>query len=1048
MPRRVSGNGGGGGPAARSVSASGPGAVYAVARLLGGSSTLALVAAGTHANLTLAGVNITAGAAIIAGQSQTAVIRESVGQLAVEYPVTIVGTGAAATLSALTLAASSIVENSAAGTAVGGILGKTAGSTLSLLNDAGGRFAISGTTLVAGATGTDYESAASHAITIRETLAGATNTPRDTTLTITVVNQFEAPNLGALSLSATTFNVGTPSNGSITGATAGSTIVASNLPAGLTVNGAARTWAWDGTGSISTPTITLTETLADSANSPRASNVALTITAVPSILSASTRAAILTLGAVQATTGWLSYRCGHRTNVAGSNMRLHYAAGFVSSAGNSSDLIGTQPVTIRAAVIINPTGTGLDQTGGTLIQCTFFDMLSDSSFTGTVSGDGKKVTIPAGKTAYTDKVAATLTAGSRWLEQVEIGYVNGTSVGNDSIVTTAGDYGVTSATDPAGASIYSKNPAGMNQGGGTVSGAFAVTIEGAPGAKAVLVHGDSILWGTAGSGATMEPVNADGVRSGLLRALADLGYSVFAAPVPSSQLYNLATVAANQPFRKRISEIGTIGATISNLGTNDRATGGPWSNVSSNFQWFWDWIKTLTGGARFIQCTLSPRTTSTDGYITEANQTDQLGGSHWCVTTLNPSLRQQNFGALGSGTQKPDGFYDFALALEATAKPRVFKPNLTVDGLHPSQSPGGHKAVYDDAIANLPNIIGFHPATGAPTPIVYTPEISITASAAQIEGNSGVKAFPFTVYAYPAPATDLAVNLQFNQGSTDAADFQGGALPTVNSATILAGQNTATVNIMVAGDTTAESDEPFGLTVLTGAGYRLAPASVATTVIQNDDANGGIVFQSDFTGTTGTLLTDAPNYMSLSALNNAPTFADQTNYQIDGNNAYAASRWSLTGYNYGHVVRDAAAANHSVKFDLVNSLWDFLPVFGEVDGNNFLFMQVLYGSNSNPGFSLCKMQGGVVTNLIVNTYWYVPAATVSLEIQFSGNAIKVFADGVQYVNQPFAATPTPQTGTTSVAVPGTVNFSGGTKAGFYAQAASAGKADNLLIKQI
>lgn len=187
------------------------------------------------------------------------------------------------TLSALSLAAASIVENSAGGTVVGGVLGKTSGSTLTLIDSAGSRFALSGTNIVAGSVATDYEAATSHSITLRETLAGYANSPRDTVLTITVANVFEQPSLSALSLSSASFTVGTAASGAITGATAGSTITASGLPAGLTINGAARTWAYDGTGSAGTSTITLTETLADSANSPRASGVSVTIAAAPTL---------------------------------------------------------------------------------------------------------------------------------------------------------------------------------------------------------------------------------------------------------------------------------------------------------------------------------------------------------------------------------------------------------------------------------------------------------------------------------------------------------------------------------------------------------------------------------------------------------------------------------------------------------------------------------------------------------------------------------------------------------------------------------------------
>ncbi len=188
---------------------------------------------------------------------------------------------AGALLNALTLAASSIVENSAVATVVGAILGKTAGSALSLLIDAGGRFAISGGNLVAGVTSTDYETATNHSITIRETLAGYANSPRDTVLTVTVTNVFEQPSLSALALSSTSFTLGTSASGAITGATSGSTVTASGLPTGLTINGAARTWAYDGTGSAATTSITLTETLADSANSPRNTGISVTITDIP-----------------------------------------------------------------------------------------------------------------------------------------------------------------------------------------------------------------------------------------------------------------------------------------------------------------------------------------------------------------------------------------------------------------------------------------------------------------------------------------------------------------------------------------------------------------------------------------------------------------------------------------------------------------------------------------------------------------------------------------------------------------------------------------------
>jgi hypothetical protein len=93
------------------------------------------------------------------------------------HRLSLIGSGGGVILNPLTLSSQSIPEHSTAGVVIGAIGNKTALSTLSLTNDAGGRFALSGTNIVTGATQTDYATATSHSITIRETLAGAINTP-------------------------------------------------------------------------------------------------------------------------------------------------------------------------------------------------------------------------------------------------------------------------------------------------------------------------------------------------------------------------------------------------------------------------------------------------------------------------------------------------------------------------------------------------------------------------------------------------------------------------------------------------------------------------------------------------------------------------------------------------------------------------------------------------------------------------------------------------------------------------------------------------------
>lgn len=96
--------------------------------------------------------------------------------------------GGPPTLGTLALSAATIAENSALGTLVGMLLGTTSGSTLALVDSAGSRFALSGGAIVAGSVGTDFETETAHSITVRETLAGATNSPRDTVLAVNVTD--------------------------------------------------------------------------------------------------------------------------------------------------------------------------------------------------------------------------------------------------------------------------------------------------------------------------------------------------------------------------------------------------------------------------------------------------------------------------------------------------------------------------------------------------------------------------------------------------------------------------------------------------------------------------------------------------------------------------------------------------------------------------------------------------------------------------------------------------------------------------------------------
>lgn len=85
----------------------------------------------------------------------------------------------------------SLPEDATAGTVAGVIENKTAGSTLTLIDDAGGRVNLSGNNILKGVTGLDYETNTSHTFVVRETHPDGSNSPRDTTLTLNVTDVAE-----------------------------------------------------------------------------------------------------------------------------------------------------------------------------------------------------------------------------------------------------------------------------------------------------------------------------------------------------------------------------------------------------------------------------------------------------------------------------------------------------------------------------------------------------------------------------------------------------------------------------------------------------------------------------------------------------------------------------------------------------------------------------------------------------------------------------------------------------------------------------------------
>jgi hypothetical protein len=157
----------------------------------------------------------------------------------------------------------------------GTITGKTSGSTIAATSSDGTTLTVSGSTV----TGT-FSAVGTPTITLTETLAGYTNSPRSNAVSFTVL-----PTLGALSLTPRTATPGSPYSGTISNVTSGSTVTASASDGTtLTVTGSGTTRSLAGTfPSTANVLVTLTETNAGAVGTPKATTINIAVGSAPSL---------------------------------------------------------------------------------------------------------------------------------------------------------------------------------------------------------------------------------------------------------------------------------------------------------------------------------------------------------------------------------------------------------------------------------------------------------------------------------------------------------------------------------------------------------------------------------------------------------------------------------------------------------------------------------------------------------------------------------------------------------------------------------------------
>ncbi|WP_242028799.1 MULTISPECIES: S8 family serine peptidase [Microcystis] len=131
------------------------------------------------------------------------------------------------------------------------------------------------------------------------------------------------------------------------------------------------------------------------------------------------------------------------------------------------------------------------------------------------------------------------------------------------------------------------------------------------------------------------------------------------------------------------------------------------------------------------------------------------------------------------------------------------------------------------------------------------PTLAIAATNAnQTEGNSGSKAFTFTVTRAVNTTAANNVNWAVTGSGTSAAnatDFVGGVLPS-GTVSFAAGETSKVITVNVQGDTTVEPNENFTVTLSNPTNGATITTATAVGTIQNDDEGTSVTLASNYSG--------------------------------------------------------------------------------------------------------------------------------------------------------------------------------------------------------
>ncbi|MFO1071831.1 MAG: Calx-beta domain-containing protein [Geminicoccaceae bacterium] len=409
------------------------------------------------------------------------------------------------------------------------------------------------------------------------------------------------------------------------------------------------------------------------------------------------------------------------------------------------------------------------------------------------------VSLAAGQTSKTITVPIQ---GDQAIEPDELFSVTLSAPTGGAVLGTAAANGTIQNDDmaPPVLAIAATDAAKIEGQSGTTPFTFAVTRSG-DARSAVTAR-----WAVVAGGAIAADFVGGRLPSGIISLAADQTSAVIIVPVQGD-----TQAEADEGFTVVLSSPtgGAVLGTASAAGTILNDDDAPALSIAAN-------VASLAEG-----------NSGTTGYVFTVSRTgdaSQAVGASWQVAGIGADATDFVGGRLPSGT--------VSLAAGQTSK------TITV----PIQ---GDQAIEPDELFSVTlsaptggAVLGTAAANGTiQNDDVAPPLLAIAATdAAKSEGQSGTTPFTFTVTRSGDVRAAVTARWTVVAGGAIAADFAGGRLPS-GTISLAADQTSAVIIVPVQGDTQAETDEGFAVTLSSPTGGAvLGTASAAGTILNDDDA--------------------------------------------------------------------------------------------------------------------------------------------------------------------------------------------------------------------